>query len=148
MKIEILALILGDLRLGLARIVGGLSLLIGAALPGPAALGQAAFVENFDNNGINSPGEPGPPNLLAQGWVFRDQSSPPVEYGQPFKDGNLAWLTPYNGAGYLGATYSMAVPQQATMNQWAILPPVPNQRASDPVSLWLRRVDNGLVPTC
>ena len=60
-----------------SRGTGVLTAAIVAGLSGTAH-GQADFFEGFEAVGGVASGEEGPSGLTAQGWIFRNQSSPAV----------------------------------------------------------------------
>ncbi len=85
-------------------------LLVGSALLGtsPVAYGGANFSEHFDNNGPVQSGADGPQNLINQGWIFRNQSSP-VGSGTWFTGYN-SWFPPQAGAGLRREPYRRTEP--------------------------------------
>lgn len=93
----------------------------------------ASYSEGFENVGPTNPGEYGPANLIAAGWIFRNQSEP---------RGPRSWfgLTngAYSGSGYLAVNFDSTVcGSQAAISNWAILPPIPNQTAGDPMTFYV-----------
>ncbi len=102
---------------------------------GAAAAAQADYAEGFENNGTVKAGQWGPQNLIDKGWIFRNQSDP--ANGPAWYDGNGFGGLPFDGDGYL-QTDSMATDYfGGPLSVWAILPPIPGQRAADLVSIWV-----------
>lgn len=98
-----------------------------------AIAASASYSEGFEDVGPVDPGEDGPANLIAAGWIFRNQSEP---------RGTKGWFGLTGGAqagnGYLAANYESTVcGEQAVVSNWAILPPIPDQAAGDPMSFYL-----------
>lgn len=106
-----------------------------AALAAPC-LGQANFFESFDDVGPTQSPSSGPQNLIDQGWIFRNQSSPlgSQSWFQGFT--GSGWPSPQGGTGYMAVTSSSGVPF-GTVSNWAILPPIPNQQAGDELRFYL-----------
>lgn len=90
------------------------------------AFGQALYQQNFET--ISTPsGTHGPQELIADGWMFRNQSNP---VGTGYWD-RSAWA--YQGTWSLNvyqwvSTFNGA---SAEASSWAILPAIPGQSASD-----------------
>ncbi len=91
---------------------------------------QSDYAENFDNNGPVAPGTDGPANLIAQGWIFSNQSE---------SQGSTSWfdgvdwpnvIEPHQGAGFLGADFNN-VDHFGTISNRAVLPQIPDQAAGD-----------------
>jgi hypothetical protein len=107
----------------------GVALLVLGAMSSTCASGQALYIQDFENISSPSGGLHGPPELIAEGWIFRNQSNP---IGPGYWDrsawayqGNWAldiyqWVSTYNGA-------------NAQASSWAILPAIAGQSASDSV---------------
>ena len=103
----------------------------------PAGLAQASFVESFDT--LTATSGTGPDNLVAAGWVFRNQSEPVGE--TDWYDG---WLfSPYAGSGYLAVDESSTGFFGGDISTWAILPPIPGQLAGDLLSF---QIQGSVVP--
>src|ERR1051325_637089 len=97
----------------------------------------ANFSENFENVGpTGSPGS-GPQNLINQGWIFRNQSSPlgTESWFQGYT--GYIWPPPQAGAGYMAVTGNSTDFYGGTVSNWAILPAVPGQQAGDEVRFYL-----------
>lgn len=94
---------------------------------------QGSFIENFENVGTVDPGDDGPANLIASGWIFRDQSaSPPGGAGW---QAGCCWgslIGPLTGTGYLGNVAGSTHDK----SNWAILPSITNQQAGDRLILY------------
>ncbi len=112
----------------------GLLAVFVAALPVGPARAAANYVEGFDDNGPVDPGQWGPRNLIAKGWVFRNQSAPLGSRG--WYDGTF--FTPQAGPGYLAADSLATGFFGGRISLWAILPVVPGQQAGDELTLWVR----------
>jgi len=111
----------------------------GLAVTGSPALAQADFFEDFEDISQPLPGQDGPPELIARGWTFRNQSEPKgitiwrrgdlVDYPGPT-------IQAHTGQAYL-TSYASWDDGNRGISTWAILPPIPNQGAGDQVSLYL-----------
>lgn len=111
------------------------TVLSGLALAPGAAVAQSNFSEGFENVGPVNPGEEGPANLIAAGWIFRNQSSP--EVGPAWYDGDGFGGQPFEGSGYL-ASDSMATEWLGgALSCWAILPAITDQQGGDLLSIWV-----------
>jgi hypothetical protein len=103
---------------------------------------QASYSESFDNVGPVNAGQHGPSNLIAAGWIFRNQSSPA---------GSGSWSgdssQPQSGTGSLtvSATVAGAWSASAAASSWAILPAIPNQTNGDVLRFFIRQAN---VPCC
>jgi len=103
---------------------------------------QATYTQSFDNVGPVSPGQHGPSNLIAAGWIFRNQSSPV---------GSGSWsgssFQPQSGAGAItvSATVAGSWSAGAAASSWAILPAIPNQVNGDVLRFFLRQAN---LPCC
>jgi len=100
-----------------------------------SAFGQANFNENFDTLGSTSFGEPGPPELVGRGWIFRNQSSPLGYYGY--------YAGPHSGPAHSGTRSldadfygSTEYWSGGTVSNWAILPAITNQIAGDTLVIY------------
>ena len=99
-----------------------------------SAFGQASFVENFDAMGSVGSGQHGPSDLIARGFVFRNQSNP-TGFGY--------W---YEAAGYSQAGAACLTVNGVTQwvnsssmgSSWMILPAIPGQQSGDPIRFWLQ----------
>lgn len=116
-------------------------LLLSGSVTGPAA--AANYVEDFDDNGPVDAGQWGPRNLIAKGWVFRNQSSPLGSKG--WYDG--LYFTPQAGPGYLAADSFATVFFGGRISLWAILPAIPDQQAGDELVIWTRAETSSNVDT-
>ncbi|HYF15373.1 MAG TPA: choice-of-anchor J domain-containing protein [Phycisphaerales bacterium] len=109
-----------------------------ACLP-VVARAQAAFSQSFDNLGNNDANNLGPTALMAQGWIFRNQSSPQgfAAWGVTGPDTNPIFPTAHSGGFYLGIFDHASGGVYDPLNAWAILPPIANQNANDKVVLYV-----------
>ena len=64
---------------------------------------QASYSEGFDTAGPVAAGQQGPSNLIAAGWIFRNQSQP-LGTGTWHADANQ----PHGGAAYLAVDSTVA----------------------------------------
>ena len=102
----------------------------------------ASFSQSFDAVGSVSVGQHGPANLIAAGWIFRNQSQPA---------GSGSWsgdsFEPQAGAGCLtvSATVAGVWNASAAASSWAILPSIPGQTNGDIVRFYVR---NAEYPCC
>ncbi|QDU69764.1 choice-of-anchor J domain-containing protein [Engelhardtia mirabilis] len=107
----------------------------------PAAFGQADFHEPFEHSGPNF-GAPGPPDLIAKGWTFRNQSEPVVGnawFNGPVLESFVWTFDPQAGDHYLAANGKATDTfNGGPISTWAILPQVPGQTAGDAITLWAR----------
>ncbi len=110
-----------------------------------AAIAQASFSQAFDNNGPVQAGTDGPVNLIAQGWIFRNQSAP-VATGT-WHTGTNSLFPSQSGAGYLSVGSESTAFLGGDVSQWAILPAIANQKAGDRLTFFVRRVDSSNVDT-
>lgn len=114
-----------------------LSLLAASAMP---VWGQANFTENFEAVGPVNPGDEGPANLIADGWIFRNQSEPPV--GAAWYDGDGFGGQPQQGSGYLTSESTATDFFGGALSTWAILPDLAGLQAGDTFSIWVFRGDS------
>ncbi|MEQ8768471.1 MAG: hypothetical protein RL885_31490 [Planctomycetota bacterium] len=112
-----------------------LSTLLAAMLATPMATAQVDFRESFENVGPADPAGEGPQNLIAAGWLFRNQSD--QESGPAWYDGTQFGGTPFEGNGYLEASSQATDWFGGAMSTWAILPDLPGLQAGDIFSLWV-----------
>ncbi|HZW08744.1 MAG TPA: choice-of-anchor J domain-containing protein [Phycisphaerales bacterium] len=100
------------------------------------SLGQADFYEGFDDNGSTNSGQDGPSNLIARGWIFRNQSQP--EGAHSWFDGYTSdqWPRPQAGEGYLAVDSLSTDYFGGKVSNWAILPAVPGQIAGDVLTFY------------
>ncbi len=93
----------------------------------PRTLGQANYLEGFDGLSNTQSGDHGPPELIAAGWEFRNQSNP-IRSGD-WRRSPVA----HQGQWSLGVDWSVGWwdDNQSEMSSWAILPAIPNQIAGD-----------------
>ncbi len=98
--------------------------------------GQAQFYEGFDDNGPTDSGQDGPANLIAKGWIFRNQSQP--EGARSWFDGYTIdqWPRPQSGPGYLAVDSLSTDYFGGDVSNWAILPAVPGQIAGDVLTFY------------
>ncbi|HZW08740.1 MAG TPA: GC-type dockerin domain-anchored protein [Phycisphaerales bacterium] len=117
-----------------ARTIAACALAAGLAWRCPA---QADFAESFDDVGPVNPGQDGPSGLIAEGWIFRNQSQPegPGTWHQGRE--SLDFFQPHEGTGYLGVHADVAG-YGGIASDWAILPVVPGQSAGDIVTFFVR----------
>jgi len=105
-------------------------------------MAQASYSESFDDVGSVNAGQHGPSNLIAAGWIFRNQSQPA---------GSGTWAgdpsQPQSGAAALtvSATVAGSWSAGAAASSWAILPAVPNQANGDVLRFFIRQAN---VPCC
>lgn len=103
---------------------------------------QASYNEGFDNVGSVSGGQHGPSNLIASGWIFRNQSQPA---------GSGAWTgdssQPQSGPASLtvSATVAGSWTSSASASSWAILPAIPDQVNGDVLRFFIRQAN---LPCC
>jgi len=123
-----------------------ITVVVGMALVDAASIApcvaQSSYSEGFDNVGPVSGGQHGPSNLIASGWIFRNQSQP---LGSGTWTGNSS--QPQSGAGSLtvNATVAGSWTASAAASSWAILPAVPNQVNGDVMRFFIRQAN---VPCC
>lgn len=115
------------------RFVGsvGVLLLVLVLLLTPTSFAQgASFAEGFDDVGATNPGQDGPANLIARGWIFRNQSVPEGDSSWYGSDGGQV-LDPHSGTGFLAADITSTQPNipGAAISNWAIVPAVDGQTA-------------------
>jgi hypothetical protein len=99
-----------------------------------AAFAQANFAESFQGVGTGTDSAGGPPALVSRGWVFRNQS-------RVASSGYSPYWTESAAVGHVGSSlghgaFAIWQNNQSAISAWAILPPIPNQRAGDPITLW------------
>jgi len=116
----------------LPRIALALSSVLALALSAAPASAQASFFEGFDGQTVES--------LEAQGWTFRNQSSPV---------GVLGWrpddkATAYAGTHYL-VTDGYCVSGGGVGSNWALLPAAVGQQAGDELVMYLAEGWTGLA---
>ncbi|MEP0845306.1 MAG: hypothetical protein HRF50_00635 [Phycisphaerae bacterium] len=101
------------------------------------SLAQANYFQDFDNVGPTQSPSSGPQNLINQGWIFRNQSSPlgTQSWFQGYT--GSGWPSPQAGGGYMAVTSSSTDYFGGTVSNWAILPAVPNQQAGDELRFYL-----------
>jgi hypothetical protein len=92
---------------------------------------QAGFGEGFDATGPTKPVCAGLANLIAAGWIFRNQSQPEGAKSWFGSEGTQAF-SQYEGTGFLanGVESTQDVAGSAIGN-WAILPAIPGQASGD-----------------
>jgi hypothetical protein len=110
-----------------------LSLVMAASISLCAA--QASYGEGFDDVGPVLSGQHGPSNLIAAGWIFRNQSQP---VGTGSWHGEASDLA-------VDSTVAGAWSSSAGASSWAILPAIPNQVSGDVLRFSLRQDD---YPCC
>ncbi|HKQ48393.1 MAG TPA: choice-of-anchor J domain-containing protein [Phycisphaerae bacterium] len=110
------------------------------------ALAQANFSENMDTLGDTSFGQPGPPELVSGGWIFRNQSNPIGS--QTFYAGPCYYCgTAHSGTRTLSSDFnSIETGSAGTVSNWALFPAIPNQIAGDTVTVYARALMTGNVP--
>jgi hypothetical protein len=124
-----------------AWIIGG-CVLAGGALP---LLAQASFSEDFDSLDWTDPGVPGPGELVARGWIFRNQSDPPGDQGYFAGPCSLCGLA-HAGPRALDVDLRSADAFGGAVSNWAILPAIPGQAAGDTLVFHARAVMSFNVP--
>lgn len=122
------------------------TIVVSALLVGAAAHGQADFHESFDDNGPTD-GQDGPANLIAKGWIFRNQSQPKGSHG--WFDGytGFGWPSPQSGSGYLAVDSLSTDSFGGSVSTWAVLPAVPGQTAGDVLTFYLIDMGGSNVST-
>lgn len=98
------------------------------------ARAQANFSESFEGVGSGEPAG-GPPTMVSEGWIFRNQSHPAGSGVSPY------WAEFGGGWGQSGSALGhggFAVWQNSStkISAWILLPAVPNQIAGDPFRIW------------
>ena len=117
-----------------SRGTGVLTAAIVAGLSGTAH-GQADFFEGFEAVGGVASGEEGPSGLTAQGWIFRNQSSPAV--GAAWSPGDGFGGEPFEENGYLSSSGNSTDYFGGQVSNWAILPDIDGLRPGDRITLWI-----------
>lgn len=98
-----------------------------------AATAQANFSESFEGVGSGEPSG-GPPTLVSEGWIFRNQSQPAGTGVSPYWAEFGGWGQSGSALGHGGfATWQSSTTK---ISAWIILPAIPNQQAGDPMSIW------------
>lgn len=95
----------------------------------PGLQAQNGLSENFDNLSTNQSGQHGPPELIAAGWSFRNQS-------EPASSGDwVRWAYSYQGRWglHVDRTAGRWEDDKSEVSTWAVLPAVPGQTAGDEV---------------
>jgi hypothetical protein len=115
------------------------ALILAPAVASPSALAQAQFAEGFESVGPTDPVVDGPSNLVARGWIFRNQSNPEGSSDWYGSDGGQSFSA-HTGHTVLAADYDSTNASQpgAAISSWAILPAIPNQRAGDTVRFFVQ----------
>ncbi len=116
-----------------------------AGFTGAAAARAAEYTETFDDLGPVESGQWGPPELIAAGWIFRNQSAP-LGSGTWF-DGYPDYFPPFAGSGYLAVDSLSTDYFGGDISTWAILPPIPDQQAGDTISFRVRRMESSNFDT-
>lgn len=102
---------------------------------------QADYHESFEHSGPNF-GSSGPPDLIAKGWTFRNQSEPAVGnawFNGPILESFVWTFEAQGGEHYLAANGKATDTfNGGAVSTWAILPVVPGQSAGDVITLWAR----------
>ena len=118
----------------LAAFVAALSSLVLAF----SASGQASFAEGFNDTGATEPGTDGPANLIAKGWIFRNQSVPKGTSSW-FGSGPTQAMSQYEGSGFLAnSVQSTTSDSGSAISNWAIVPEIPGQVAGDTVRFFVQ----------
>ncbi len=107
------------------------SAVVGLLLPG-TSLGQANFSESFDGLSSTQSGDHGPPQLIAAGWVFRNQSDP--ESAGDWR--RSAWAYQGNWSLHIDQSISWWDGPNAEASSWAILPAIEGQISGDVIRFW------------
>jgi hypothetical protein len=124
------------------------SLLVGLVISAAgqfAAAQTARLAENFDN--VGTAGASGPTNLVASGWIFRNQSQPlgvgPLHWFERHGDTHT-WgdYPPYQGTAYIETKQSASVATNGQASNWMILPPIPGMQPGDAIEFWFRGFPN------
>jgi PKD repeat protein len=109
----------------------------GLADDGLPAVSGASFAEGFDDVGPTLPGQDGPSNLIAAGWIFRNQSQPQGPVSWYGSDGGQSF-NPHSGTGLMANDWNSGVcGSGAAISNWAILPAIPDQEAGDGMSFYV-----------
>jgi hypothetical protein len=97
----------------------------------------ANFFEGFEDVGPTRSPSSGPENLINQGWIFRNQSSPLG--AESWFQGYIGsyWPPPQAGAGYMAVTSNSTDYFGGRVSNWAILPPIAGQQAGDELRFYL-----------
>jgi hypothetical protein len=119
--------------------------LLGCLLLTAPASAKADYFEGFENTGFVSGSNHGPDNLIAAGWVFRNQSDP-VSSGT-WTDNGFAFQG--SAALRIDATVGDWINfNDATASSWAILPAISGQVAGDEMRFQLSSLNiTGLTTT-
>lgn len=104
-----------------------------AAWPTGAAA-QALFAESFDELERTEFGTGGPADLIAEGWIFRDQNT--VEGSGPWRRGDTTLLEPRDGPGFLGG-WTQQVSVGGAVSKWVILPELAGLAGGDVLHLFV-----------
>jgi hypothetical protein len=116
----------------IAKVAGQMLLLLALQ---STSFGQANFSENFDTLVSTSFGQPGPPELISRGWIFRNQSSPLgyLGYYASADDG-----TAHSGSRSIVADFEGSTGRFSggAVSNWALLPAIPNQVAGDTFAVY------------
>ncbi|MBC7773719.1 MAG: choice-of-anchor J domain-containing protein [Pyrinomonadaceae bacterium] len=93
---------------------------------------QSSYSEGFEGLTPAGGGQFGPPQLIARGWTFRNQSSPVGSSSWYGSDG-VASFSPHTGHQVLAADFGSTNSNQsnAMISNWAILPPIAGLAAGD-----------------
>jgi hypothetical protein len=121
------------------RLALALAALACAGLFAPVCSAQANLVETFDNAGPTETGQDGPTNLIARGWVFRNQSQPlgPRSWFDGYlPDVQPGWPRPQGGTGYLAVDGLSTDSFGGRISNWAIVPAAAGQRAGDVLTFY------------
>ena len=95
------------------------------ALAAPTTFAQGpSFSEGFDDVGATDPAQDGPVNLIARGWIFRNQSEPEGTSDWYGSDGGQV-MDPHAGTGFLAADFNNTDPYEpgAAISSWAMRSP-------------------------
>ncbi len=100
-----------------------------------SAFAQANYTQSFQGVGDGNDAAGGPPSLVSQGWIFRNQSRPAGSGVSPY------WTEFPAGWGHVGPALGHGgfIVWQGTSSRvsaWIILPAIPNQVAGDPFTFW------------
>jgi len=102
--------------------------------------GQANYNEPFEGLSSGTASLGGPPELVARGWVFRNQSRPAGSGNSPYWTPFAAWGQ--SGAGLGHGAFAAWQDPSSKISAWAILPQIPGQVAGDPLTLWTNAPTN------
>src|SRR5678816_711786 len=111
--------------------------LLPATMVSDEAPAVANYFEGFEDVGPTGSPDSGPQNLINQGWIFRNQSSPLGTDSWFQGYAGYIWPPPQAGSGYMAVTSNSTDFFGGTVSNWAILPALQGQQAGDEVRFYL-----------